>query len=253
MSQSADWPSHLSATVTSLVDRTLVLHLSGEVDVDSGRPVAAVIATVPTDAPGVVLDLADVTLVSAAGYRWLTHAAAHLTDDGRRLVLANCRELVHTTLHQLGATGVVTVFDRVEAAVAALTDRPTAGGSALARVRAQASALPGLLQTRPVIEGATAVLQDRYRCPDDDRAFALLRESSQRHNIKLRTLAAAVLTTRPPKPGSPVWFAGRRRYRPPAITFRNPRREWRDNSGGSCPTCWTVPWPGWTPTAVTSH
>jgi anti-anti-sigma factor len=229
MSRARGWPSHLSVAAVHRADGTLLLRLRGEIDVVSGPPLGTAIMAAPAYAPGVVLDLADVTLVSAAGYRALAGAAAYLADDGRQLMLARCRVLA--ALRHLGVTGVARVFETVDAALAALAGGPVAGGTELARVRARASALPGLLQTRPVIKGAMALLRARYGCPDNESAFALLRESSQSHNIRIRTLAAALLTTRPPDPGSPVWFAGRRRSRPPPVTFRTPRREWRESRG----------------------
>ena len=188
-------------------------------------------ATVPAHAAGVVLDLADVTLVSAAGYRALSGAAAQLADDGRRLVLARCQPHVLAALRHFGSSGVVRTVDTVDTALAVLADWPVTGTTELARVRARANVLPGLLQTRPMIEGATALIRDRYRCPDHGSAFALLRDSSQRHNIRLRSLAAAFLTTRPPKLRSPIWFAGRRRDRQPILKFRASRHEWRDSRG----------------------
>jgi anti-anti-sigma factor len=230
MSHTVAWPSHLSVATVPGPDGNLLFQLAGEIDVESGPAVRAAITEMPASTPGAVLDMADVTLVSAAGFRGLTAAAAHLADDGRQVLLARCRPRVLAVLHHLGASGVVRMVDTVDEALAALAPaEPLSGGDELAWVRSRARALPGLLQTRPVIEGATVLVRDRYHCPDKETAFALLRESSQRHNIKLRTLAAAVLTARPPAPGSPVWFAGRRRCRPPAVTFRPSRREWRDS------------------------
>lgn len=205
-----------------------VLRVSGEIDMAAGpRLGAAVVAS--AGATGVALDMSDVTMLSAAGFRGLADAAAELADDGRRLLLAACRQRVVAVLRQVGAAGVVDMFDSVEDAVADLAARPDAGVTELARARARARALPGVLQTRPVIEGATEVIRRRYDLPSTDAAFAVLREASQRYNLKLRTMAAALLTVRPPEPDSVVWFAGRRRRPVPPVTFTTARREWRDS------------------------
>lgn len=205
-----------------------VLRVSGEIDLATGpRLGAAVMAT--AGASGVVLDMADVTTMSAAAFRVLADAAAELADDGRRLLLAACRSRVVEVLRQLGAAGVVEMFDTVEDAVADLAACPDPRVTDLAHVRAKARALPGVLQTRPVIEGATEVVRRRYGLPTTEAAFAVLREASQRYNLKLRTVAAAVLTVRPPDADSVVWFAGRRRRPAPPVTFTTARRAWQDS------------------------
>lgn len=208
---------------------TLLIRATGEIDIESGPVLRAAVLAVAAHAPGVVLDMTGVVVVSAAGFRAVADAAARLADNGQRLLLARCRSQVLAALRHTGATGVVEMLDTVDAAVAALTDPTGPGGSDLARVRALARALPGSLQTRPVIETAVALLRRRYDLPDTHAAFALLRNSSQRHNLKLRTLAAALLTTSPPDRDSPVWFAGRRRRPAPMVTFTAPRQEWRDS------------------------
>ncbi|HKN96209.1 MAG TPA: ANTAR domain-containing protein, partial [Pseudonocardiaceae bacterium] len=114
-------------------------------------------------------------------------------------------------------------------ALASLAELPDTGAGELDRVRALARMLPGAMQTRPVIEGAMRVVRDRYDLADTDQAFELLRRVSQQHNVRLRTLAAAVLTVRPPDPGSARWFPGRLRQAPPSVTFAEPHRQWRDS------------------------
>lgn len=209
-------------------DERPVLRVSGEIDLATGpRLGAAVMATAGVS--GVVLDMADVTMMSAAGFRALADAAAELADDGRRLLLGACRPRLVVALRRTGAAGVVEMFDTVEDAVADLAASPDTGVTELAHVRARARALPGALQTRPVIEGAIEVIRCRYGLPTTEAAFAVLREASQRHNLKLRTVAAAVLTVRPPDPGSVLWFAGRRRRPAPPVTFTTARRAWRDS------------------------
>ncbi|WP_229818430.1 ANTAR domain-containing protein, partial [Streptomyces chromofuscus] len=64
---------------------------------------------------------------------------------------------------------------------------------------------------------AQGVLLERYRLTSADQAFELLKTVSQRSNIKLHTLADAVLRTPAPDPGEQVWFPRRARYSPPRL------------------------------------
>lgn len=64
---------------------------------------------------------------------------------------------------------------------------------------------------------ATRILAGRYRLPDPAAGFTLLRQASQRHNVKLHTVADAVNHVR--APASPeAWFPGRRRPAPPVAS-----------------------------------
>jgi GAF domain-containing protein len=61
------------------------------------------------------------------------------------------------------------------------------------------------IMSRAIIDQALGVIMATERCPQD-RAFALLRSISQNTNVKLRDLAAAIVsnvTGEPPKPAAP--------------------------------------------------
>lgn len=73
------------------------------------------------------------------------------------------------------------------------------------------------LHARPGISLAQGILMERYRLSDPATAFTLLREASQRRNIKLHTLADAVIRTPAPDHDAAVWFPGRARYSPPPL------------------------------------
>ncbi|WP_436843684.1 ANTAR domain-containing protein [Streptomyces hundungensis] len=60
----------------------------------------------------------------------------------------------------------------------------------LARLREEAHHLRAQVRTRPLISQAQGILTERYRLPDAESAFALLRLASQHRNVKLRVLAA---------------------------------------------------------------
>ncbi|MFE7037524.1 GAF and ANTAR domain-containing protein [Streptomyces sp. NPDC057621] len=64
---------------------------------------------------------------------------------------------------------------------------------------------------------AQRVLTGRYRLASQQEAFELLRQTSQRFNIKLHTLADAVLHTAAPDTDAELWFPSRARYTPPPL------------------------------------
>lgn len=84
------------------------------------------------------------------------------------------------------------------------------------RLRAEVRDLRARIRTHPLISQAQGMLQERYVLPDADGAFALLRRASQRYNVKMRTLAGAVVTTPRPDARTVLWFPQRvRRPEPP--------------------------------------
>ncbi|MBT2409862.1 ANTAR domain-containing protein [Streptomyces sp. ISL-12] len=64
---------------------------------------------------------------------------------------------------------------------------------------------------------AQNVLAKRYHLASADQAFELLRTVSQQSNIKLHTLADAVVRTPAPDQDAPLWFPGRARVSPPRL------------------------------------
>ncbi|MEC3998434.1 GAF and ANTAR domain-containing protein [Actinacidiphila sp. DG2A-62] len=88
----------------------------------------------------------------------------------------------------------------------------------LSRLRSQVRHLSGRVRSHPLIDRAQGVVQGRYGLPAGDTAFELLRAVSQRHNVKLRLLASAVVLTTPPEGAGP-WFPGRARRAAPTLAF----------------------------------
>ena len=61
------------------------------------------------------------------------------------------------------------------------------------------------IMSRAVIDQALGVIMATEHCPQD-KAFALLRSVSQNNNVKLRDLAASIVSNvsgEPPQPASP--------------------------------------------------
>lgn len=95
----------------------------------------------------------------------------------------------------------------------------------LERLRAQVRDLRAKARAYPQISHAQGILQERYELPDADSAFALLQQASQRLNVKMRILSAALATVPRPDPGDQLWFPRRVRYQEPALRFEvDPRR-----------------------------
>jgi anti-anti-sigma regulatory factor len=122
----------------------------------------------------------------------------------------------------LGAAATEDDLAGVEVRTADDVARPTEPGPSdtghdeLERLHQQVADLRVALRTRPMIAEALGVLRERYRMPDGETAFGLLRRASQRHHIKVRTLAGAVLAMAPPERGD-RWFPARMRQPAPGL------------------------------------
>ncbi|MER7107190.1 ANTAR domain-containing protein [Streptomyces sp. NPDC000229] len=90
-------------------------------------------------------------------------------------------------------------------------------GDELARLRDQVRHLQAQARHRPLIAEAQGILKERYRLADAEAAFALLQLASQRFNVRLRTLAAAVVRLERPGDRSDTWFPGRVKHPAPAL------------------------------------
>ncbi|MBO8202594.1 ANTAR domain-containing protein [Streptomyces smyrnaeus] len=236
--------------------------------------------TAARPAPGctaVVIDLALVARVSAAGVRALVAAAHALEERGNRLLTATTDPRIARVLTEDAALTVVdsvaeattscagpdpaTVGSGPDPAAVGSGLDPAAVGSGLGvgvpaprrpeqtggpgglavttaaqhpapaaapaaapaeeliRLRAEVRHLRAKSRTHPLISRALGILEERYRLPDDRAAFALLEASSQRFNVRLRTLATAVVTVPAPRSYDSEWFPGRKRLTAPPLTF----------------------------------
>ncbi|MFI5673258.1 ANTAR domain-containing protein [Streptomyces cellulosae] len=89
----------------------------------------------------------------------------------------------------------------------------------LERLRAEVRDLRARARSRPLIAQAQGMLRERYALPDAESAFALLQRASQRSNVKMRTLAEALLSAPRPDPRATLWFPSRARQPEPAVSF----------------------------------
>jgi anti-anti-sigma regulatory factor len=187
----------------------LVLRVHDAIDAMNSDDFAEHLGTkIPADVPHVVIDLGGLTTLTAAGVRVLIE---HTKLRSLRTVASTPH--VRNILELTSAPGELTVYDSVTAAIAACHASPD-----LAELRQEIYGLRAALRTRPMIARALGLIQGRYRM-SDDKAFTLLRESAQRHNLKLHALASALLAAPPPR--SPEeWFPGRVRRPAPPLSFQ---------------------------------
>jgi hypothetical protein len=101
----------------------------------------------------------------------------------------------------------------------------------LERLRAEVRQLRARTEGRTLTAQAQGVLRERYRLPDAESAFALLQRSSQQYNVKLRTLADAVVSVGRPDDREPLWFPRRVRHAEPPLGFRTGDGPGRGNRG----------------------
>ncbi|WP_372508519.1 ANTAR domain-containing protein [Amycolatopsis iheyensis] len=94
--------------------------------------------------------------------------------------------------------------------------------------------LRGKLAYRPKIARALGVVQERYRLPDEEAAFRLLRSASQVHNVKVHRLAEVLVDL--PHPGRADPVPPRRRTAPRREPGRvRPARRRRPAAAGRAP------------------
>ncbi|MET9494427.1 ANTAR domain-containing protein [Streptomyces sp. NPDC006552] len=84
-------------------------------------------------------------------------------------------------------------------------------------MRAQVASLDKQVRARTAVALAQGILVGRYRLAHADDAFALMRDASQKANIKLHQIAAALAAAPAPAPGAPVWFTARTHTAPPSL------------------------------------
>ncbi|CAK7283127.1 ANTAR domain-containing protein [Streptomyces misionensis] len=167
-----------------------------------------------------VLDMAHVQLGGAAVLRTLSETTRGRT--GRPdLIIVRARPGVREAVHLARLEGVqlyATLDEALRelARAASRVEELPAWRSQMADplrpsyqdLHQEVRALRARVRTAPVIGMAQGMLMARYLLPDTGSAFRVLRETSQRFNVPLRVLAAAVVVARPPD--GPAWFPGRR-------------------------------------------
>jgi anti-sigma B factor antagonist len=102
----------------------VVAHIEGEVDMSNASDLgAAITARVPSDARGLVLDLADVGYVDSAGIHVFFELRERLTRRGQEIRVALAAESpIATSLEYAGVQRALGAATTVRDAIAALDD-----------------------------------------------------------------------------------------------------------------------------------
>jgi anti-anti-sigma factor len=103
-------------------DSAPVAHVRGEVDLPNSEAVRAeMLATLPIDGPGMIVDLTQTTYLDSSGVRVLFELAERLEADGQRLALVVTEEaLIRRVIVLTKLDDVVLLAPTVDEALAAL-------------------------------------------------------------------------------------------------------------------------------------
>ncbi|WP_372671809.1 ANTAR domain-containing protein [Amycolatopsis kentuckyensis] len=204
----------------------LVIAVAGEVDAGAHPAFSEQLFRLTAGVLEPVVDLSGVRVLGATGLRGLLVLAETLAATGGRLRVVTGVGVVRRALQATGAADVLETYESLSVALGAKSTGAAADDhrdALIERLREEIRVLRAKLAHRPRIARALGVVQERYRLPDEEAAFRLLRWASQRHNVKVQQLAQLLVDL--PRPGEGEW--------PPA----GPRP--RGQSG--------VPWPVRTP------
>ncbi|MFR9676526.1 ANTAR domain-containing protein [Streptomyces sp. TR06-5] len=201
-----------------------LLRPEGEIG-SADHPLFTLAVQPPPESRAVAMDLTAVTLMSVRGQGGLQRCARQVAASGRTLHLATADSRL---VRALESRGVLDAFDvqpdvqKVFESCAAgssvpATSAPPIGGPPVPAVwfsdgsdagagtgpagasqelhalRAEVRNLRAKARTHPLIDQSLGVLMERYGLPGPRTAFELLRRCSQAYNVRLRTLAAALV------------------------------------------------------------
>lgn len=206
----------MCAVDVAAVGDVAVVRLSGELDV-ADCPVLG--RRLRGAGPAVVVDLTEVTLMPATALGVLIAHTERLAANGGRLVVKPGNPAVRRLLSMTGADQVLDLrLDAIPSLPVpgtrkAPAERQNTRGDVLSHVRRR-------LRTQPTIARALGVLQERYGLSGEQQAFDVFGSSSQRHNLRLYTLATAFLAAQAPRRRyGRHWFPGRFRAASPRLRF----------------------------------
>ncbi|MEU9605722.1 ANTAR domain-containing protein [Streptomyces sp. NPDC048057] len=197
----------------------VVLDVVGRVEAEEW---AMWLREVPTGCSGVVLELSRAQLPPT----WAVHALPSRGEPGIPVFVTGLAPGVSAprgTIAAASPAALLSEMASVPNAPVTMHSPPVAVTSTSTSASASASGevrhLRRQLASRTVIAQAQGVVQGRYGIFDAHAALALLKSVAQRHNLRLRHLASALLAARPPRASAGPWFPGRARTVPPSIAL----------------------------------
>ncbi|SFF59253.1 ANTAR domain-containing protein [Actinacidiphila alni] len=216
----------------------MLLPLVGALDAsnvgDLGRRIRRHVDAARAAGEGLVLDLDGVVVFGAAAAAAVGGALGDA--DGVAVAVAVSDATIRAVLRARAPT--LEVYATVVDAVRAVSARPAGPApradarvqDELAALREEVYGLRARSRSRGLIGVAQGMVLARYALPDADSALAVLRESSQHHNVPLRAFASAVVSAPPPAADGP-WFPRRRRAPAPPAEFLTARGVRPDERG----------------------
>ncbi|MFJ8041679.1 STAS domain-containing protein [Kitasatospora sp. NPDC096147] len=112
-------PIGLTVTTAGEADGTVVVHLVGEIDLDQGAALEDTLTRiVEARPPRLVVDMTEVGYCDSAGLNALLKTRRAAAATGTRLVVAGIGERISRLFWATGTTGVFTITETVEDALA---------------------------------------------------------------------------------------------------------------------------------------
>ncbi|WP_112469531.1 ANTAR domain-containing response regulator [Streptomyces triticisoli] len=169
----------------------------GELVHGCAQTLAKALAELPPGTGRVDLDMSGVTFMDTAGLSFLDTLADHGRRHPVRVTATNWTGQPRRILELAGLDTTDPLHPPAGGTGPGLSEPPVASAVALERaerllqLQAEVEQLRRAIASRPVIDQARGVLMAAHACTPE-QAWDILRETSQRSNTKLRTVAAAV-------------------------------------------------------------
>ncbi|GGU76630.1 hypothetical protein GCM10010260_06080 [Streptomyces filipinensis] len=194
-------PDTLVVDVRGQGDR-VVLRARGELVHGCADTLAGILAGLPAHLARIELDLTELSFMDSAGPAFLDTLWEHGRRHGVAVSATGWRGQPRRVLELMGLDTTDPLRTAPPGAL------PARAASAVARERAEqldalrleVEQLRQAIDSRPVIDQARGILMAAHGCTPD-RAWEVLRETSQRSNTKLRQVAAEI--TASARPGAP--------------------------------------------------
>ncbi|GGW38688.1 hypothetical protein GCM10010503_13590 [Streptomyces lucensis JCM 4490] len=182
----------------------ILLRAHGELVVGCTDTLAGTLAALPADAARIELDVSGVSLMDTAGLRFLDLLSGYGRRHGIPVSATGWRGQPHRVLELLDLDTTDPLRTALPRASAVRTASAVVQERAeeVESLRLEIEQLRHAIDSRPLIDQARGILMAAHACTSD-QAWDILREASQRTNLKLRQVAAAVTASAVPEGPAP--------------------------------------------------
>lgn len=173
-----------------------VLCVRGEIVYGAVEALGAALDRLPATTDSIVLDMADVTFMDSVGLRFLQELDDFSCRHAIPVRVINWRGQPRRVLEfaQQDSTGATDRDEPVDEPATAFSAVALERAEAVDRLSEQVQQLQQALASHPVIDQARGILMAAEACTAD-QAWDILREASQHANVKLRQVAATVVSS----------------------------------------------------------